>query len=74
AKIRDVLAYQTKPFPGVTGEIPLSGVLDDIGEVFLAKFEGGQWHYYSREQMQVPKPNIPRRTPEGVGLSTPKPS
>jgi ABC-type branched-subunit amino acid transport system substrate-binding protein len=74
AKIRDVLAYRTKPFPGVTGDIPFSGVLDDIGEVFLAKFESGRWHYYSREQLQVPKPHVPRRTPEGVGLATPKPS
>jgi branched-chain amino acid transport system substrate-binding protein len=71
AKIRDLLAYQTKPFPGVTGDIPFSGALDDIGEVFLARFEGGRWKYYSREELQVPKPNIPRRTPEGVGLSTP---
>ena len=74
AKIRDVLAYQTKPLQGVTGDIPFSGALDDIGEVFLARFEKGQWRYYSREQLQVPKPNLPRRTPEGVGLSTPKPS
>ena len=74
AKIRDVLAYQTKPFQGVTGDILFSGTLDDIGEVFLARFEKGQWRYYSREQLQVPKPNLPRRTPEGVGLSTPKPS
>jgi ABC-type branched-subunit amino acid transport system substrate-binding protein len=36
AKIRDVLAYRTKPWPGVTGDIPLSGYLDDAGEVFLA--------------------------------------
>ncbi len=74
AKIRDLLAYRNKPFPGVTGDIPFSGVLDDIGEVFLAKFEKGQWHYYSREQLQVPKPSIPRRTPEGVGLAQPKTS
>jgi branched-chain amino acid transport system substrate-binding protein len=71
AKIRDVLAYQTKPFPGVTGDIPLSGVLDDLGEVFLARREGGRWKYYSREDLQVPKPNIPRRTPESIGLSKP---
>jgi branched-chain amino acid transport system substrate-binding protein len=71
AKIRDVLAYQTRPFPGVTGDIPFSGALDDIGEVFLARFEHGEWKYYSREEMHVPKPNIPRRTPEGVGLTMP---
>jgi hypothetical protein len=55
----------------VTGPIPFSGALDDIGEVFLARFEAGRWKYYSRDDLKVPKPNIPRRTPEGVGLSTP---
>lgn len=69
AKIRDVLAYAHEPFPGVTGDIPFSSVLDDIGEVFLARFEKGTWRYYSREQLQVPKPNIPRRTPESVGYT-----
>ena len=39
AKIRDVLAYRKKPWNGVTGDIPLSAVLDDMGEVFLAKYE-----------------------------------
>jgi branched-chain amino acid transport system substrate-binding protein len=71
AKIRDVIAYQTQAFPGVTSDILFSSVLDDIGEVFLAKFENGRWVYYSREQLQVPHPKIPRRTPEGVGLSKP---
>ncbi|HWQ53461.1 MAG TPA: ABC transporter substrate-binding protein [Bryobacteraceae bacterium] len=71
AKIRDLLAYQTRAFPGVTGDIQLGAALDDIGEVFLARFEGGRWKYYSRESLQVPKANIPRRTPEGLGLSKP---
>jgi branched-chain amino acid transport system substrate-binding protein len=71
AKIRDVLAYRTKPFPGVTGDIPLGAALDDIGEVFLARCEGGRWKYYSREDLQVPKADIPRRTPESTGLSKP---
>jgi ABC-type branched-subunit amino acid transport system substrate-binding protein len=71
AKIRDALAYQSRPFPGVTGDIPFSGALDDIGEVFLARFEGGRWRYYSREDLQVPRPNIPRRTPESLGLTKP---
>lgn len=71
ARLRDLLAYRTEPFPGVTGDIPFSSVLDDIGEVFLARFEGGRWKYYSREDLQIPKPNIPRRTPEGVGLTKP---
>ncbi len=72
AKIRDLLAYRNEPFHGVTGDIRFSAVLDDIGEVFLAKYEGGRWKYYSREDMQIPKGNIPRRTPEGTGLAMPK--
>ncbi len=51
AKIRDVLAYRSKPWPGVTGDIQLSAALDDVGEVFLAKFEDGKWMYYSREEL-----------------------
>jgi ABC-type branched-subunit amino acid transport system substrate-binding protein len=51
AKIRDVIAHQSKPWPGVTGEIRLSAALDDVGEVFLAKRENGRWNYYSREEL-----------------------
>ena len=29
AKIRDVLAYRSDPWPGVTGDIPFSAALDD---------------------------------------------
>jgi len=54
AKVRDVLAYRNKPWPGVTGDIPLSAVLDDMGEVFLAKRENGAWRYFSREQLDIP--------------------
>ncbi len=61
AKIRDVLAYRNVPWPGVTGPIPLSAVLDDVGEVFLAKYEGGRWHYYSREDLDLPREYIPQR-------------
>ena len=71
AKIRDMLAYRTRPFPGVTGDIPFGAAMDDIGEVFLARCEGGHWKYYSREDLHVPKPNIPRRTPESLGLTKP---
>jgi hypothetical protein len=72
AKIRDVLAYRNQAWPGVTGDIPFSAVLDDIGEVFLARYEGGRWRYYSREELKVPKGNIPRRQPESTGLAMPK--
>ncbi len=33
AKIRDVLAYRSKPWHGVTGDIVLSAALDDVGTV-----------------------------------------
>lgn len=55
AKIRDVIAYRSEPFHGVTGEIPLSAALDDAGDVFLARREDGRWHYYSRDDLGIPK-------------------
>jgi len=61
AKIRDVIAYRTKAWPGATGDIPLSASLDDLGEVFLARFENGAWKYYSREDLDIPQGYIPPR-------------
>jgi branched-chain amino acid transport system substrate-binding protein len=61
AKIRDVLAYRTIPFKGVTGNIKLSAVLDDVGEVFLAKRENGDWKFYSRKELEMPQDYIPIR-------------
>jgi ABC-type branched-subunit amino acid transport system substrate-binding protein len=61
AKIRDVLAYRSKPWPGVTGGIILSAALDDVGGAFLAKVENGQWKFYSREDLDIPKGYIPAR-------------
>lgn len=58
AKIRDVLAYRTEPFPGVTGDIPLSSAMDDAGEVFLARCEQGQWKYYSRDDLGIPRGEV----------------
>lgn len=55
AKIRDVIAHRSEPFPGVTGDIPLSAALDDAGDVFLARREGNRWHYYSRDDLGIPK-------------------
>ena len=60
AKIRDVLAY-IPPWPGVTGEVVMSAALDDVGEVFLARFEDGAWNYYSREDLKIPQGYIPPR-------------
>jgi branched-chain amino acid transport system substrate-binding protein len=55
AKIRDIFSYfRVRPYPGVTGEIKLSAVLDDVGEVFLTKFEKGKWHYHSRQDLKIP--------------------
>jgi len=55
AKIRDLLAHRHQPWPGVTGEIPLSATLDDGGDVFLARRENGRWRYYSREEFDIPR-------------------
>ena len=68
AKIRDVLAHRAEPWPGITGDIPLSSVLDDAGEVFYARCENGRWKYYSREALGIPrgtvieKPRVERET------------
>ena len=60
AKIRDLIAYRMEPWQGVTGEIRFSPVLDDVGEVFLARRENGKWKYYTREQLGVPRTGCPR--------------
>ncbi|MHC4557136.1 MAG: ABC transporter substrate-binding protein [Planctomycetota bacterium] len=61
AKIRDILAYKTKPWEGVTGDIVLSACLDDVGDVFLAKCQNGKWKFYSREDLKIPRGYIPPR-------------
>jgi ABC-type branched-subunit amino acid transport system substrate-binding protein len=58
AKIRDVLAHRPDPFPGVTGEIPLSAALDDAGEVFLTQRINGQWKYFSRQDLGIPRGQV----------------
>jgi ABC-type branched-subunit amino acid transport system substrate-binding protein len=65
AKIRDVLAHRKEPWPGVTGDIPLSAALDDMGEVFLARFERGTWNYLSRKDLQITRSSIPIRNGSG---------
>ena len=72
AKIRDVLAYRTQPWKGVTGDIVLSAALDDLGEVYLAKREAGAWNYYSREDLELPRVHPPTddqtdASPENAG-------
>ena len=61
AKIRDLIAHMPHPWPGVTGDIVLSAALDDVAETYLARFENGQWRYYSREDLGIPEGYIPRR-------------
>jgi ABC-type branched-subunit amino acid transport system substrate-binding protein len=61
AKIRDVIAHRLRPFTGVTGEIPLSAALDDLGEVFLARVEGGRFKFFSREDLKIPQGTIAPR-------------
>ncbi len=51
AKIRDMIAYRTEPWKGATGDIVFSSVLDNIGEVYLAKREKGAWKYFSRRSL-----------------------
>jgi len=61
AKIRDVLAHRARPWEGATGDIMLSAALDDVGDVYLAKREDGQWKFYSREDLQIPRDYVPPR-------------
>lgn len=58
AKIRDLLAYMGRPWPGVTGDIPLSSAMDDAGEVFLTRFEKGQWKFFSRQDLGIPRGRV----------------
>ena len=72
AKIRDVLAYRTQPWPGATGDVVFSAALDDLGDVFLAKREGSTWRYYSRKDLDLPRVETPARdragqSPEAAG-------
>jgi branched-chain amino acid transport system substrate-binding protein len=70
AKIRDVLAYQTKAWKGATGDIILSACLDDVGDVYLAKRENDKWNYYSREDLKIPRGYIPLRDRVNRPLAT----
>ena len=72
AKIRDLLASRTQPWPGVAGDVSFSAALDDVGEVFLARREQGVWKYYSREELAIPRGYIPPRDRVSRGLETAK--
>jgi branched-chain amino acid transport system substrate-binding protein len=55
AKVRDLVAYRMEPWQGVTGEIRFSPALDNVGEVFLARRENGQWKYFARDDLGIPR-------------------
>ncbi len=59
AKIRDVLAYREEPWPGVIGDIKFSAALDNNGPVTLTKFVDGDWKFFTREALEIPKGYIP---------------
>ena len=56
-----MIAYRSKPWPGVTGDIALSATLDDVGEVSMARFEDGKWDFLTRKELEVPRGYIPAR-------------
>ena len=70
ASRRPARPWPGPPWPGVTGDIPFSAALDDLGEVFLARFEKGAWNYYSREQLGIPKGYIPKRDRVSRGVES----
>jgi ABC-type branched-subunit amino acid transport system substrate-binding protein len=61
AKIRDVVAFLPKPWPGVTGDIVFSACLDDVGDTYLATYRDGQWTYASRTDLGIPRGYIAPR-------------
>jgi ABC-type branched-subunit amino acid transport system substrate-binding protein len=61
AKIRDLVAYLPRPWPGVTGDVVLSACLDDVGDTYLARYESGRWRYISRADLGIPRGYIAPR-------------
>ena len=61
AKVRDVLAHRAQAYRGVTGAIPFSACLDDLGEVFLTRVEDGKWKFYSRADLAIERGTIAPR-------------
>lgn len=59
AKIRDVLAYREKPWPGVVGDIKFSAALDNNSPVTMAKHLDGNWKFFTREDLEIPEGYIP---------------
>jgi branched-chain amino acid transport system substrate-binding protein len=61
AKVRDLIAYLPRPWPGVTGDIVLSACLDDVGDTYLARYEHGAWSYLSRAELGIPAGRVAPR-------------
>ena len=61
AKIRDVLAYRTKPWPGVTGDIPFSAAWTISARCSWPSSRTARWNYHSREDLNIPRGYIPAR-------------
>ena len=59
AKIRDVLAYREKPWPGVVGDIKFTAALDNNSPATLTRFENGEWKFLTREALEIPEGYIP---------------
>jgi branched-chain amino acid transport system substrate-binding protein len=72
AKIRDILASRTRPWPGVTGDIAFSACLDDVSATYVARRENGAWKYYSREELGIPRGYIPPRDRVSRGVEPAK--
>lgn len=59
AKIRDVLAYRQKPWPGVVGDIKFSAALTNNNPATLTTFKDGKWKFFTREALDIPEGYIP---------------
>ncbi len=59
AKIRDVLAYRDKPWPGVVGDIRFSAALTNNNPTTLARYIDGEWKFFTRENLEIPEGYIP---------------
>ena len=61
AKVRDVVAFLPRPWPGVTGDIVFSACLDDVAGTYLATYRSGAWSYASRTDLGIPRGYIAPR-------------
>jgi ABC-type branched-subunit amino acid transport system substrate-binding protein len=72
AKIRDVLAYREKPWPGVVGDIKFSAALTNNNPTTLTKFVDGKWKFFTRKALDIPMgyiPPLPREERQAAAIS-----